>query len=45
MDYLSKEIRYQKFLNRFELYWDNDVVSLSLEDCRNLIPILEEYVK
>jgi hypothetical protein len=45
MNYLSKEICYQELAGRFELYWDNDVVSLSLEDCRNLIPILEEYVK
>jgi hypothetical protein len=45
MDNLSKRISYEKFLDRFELYWDNDVVSLTVEDCKKLIPILQEFVR
>lgn len=38
-DYLSPHRDY------FDLYWDNDVVRLTREDAKALIPILSEWLK
>ena len=47
MDYLNKEkdIYYDKHIDLFDLHHYKDVISLSVEDCKKLIPILTEFVR
>lgn len=47
MDYLNqkRELGYKKYVNNFELFYENDTVLLEIEDIKKLIPILEEFVK
>ena len=47
MDYLNqkRELGYRKYINKFELFYGNDVVSLEIEDIKKLIPILQEFVR